>query len=307
MAAMIGLTHATEKLKLLGRRTDVFIVTDNRTYPTLNQTVSPEVCDNLNGSIDLSVSGGQSPFVFSWSNNSATEDLTNIAAGTYAVTVTGANGCTAATSIVTPANYINFSLSASTQPDNSCTVDNGAVNLTVSPADNYTFKWSNNATTEDLASLPSGTYDVTVTLFGSCTATGSYTVGNTTGAPLIAETISPALCGQSSGSINLTVSGATTPYAFKWSNNTLTEDLSGVPAGSYSVTVTGANGCSSVKSFLLPDDVIIPTVSGVVNPNTACLNNNGARITCGLACVFVFKHWRIGSTTRSCFLSLSIK
>ncbi|MGI9159782.1 MAG: gliding motility-associated C-terminal domain-containing protein [Saprospiraceae bacterium] len=254
----------------------VFIVTDTRTYPTLNQTVSPEVCDNLNGSIDLSISDGLSPFVFSWSNNSATEDLNNIAAGTYAVTVTGANGCTAATSIVTPANYINFALSASTQPDNSCTLDNGAVNLTVSPADNYTFTWSNSATTEDLANLPSGTYDVTVTLFGSCTATGSYTVGNTTGAPLIAETISPALCGQNSGGINLTISGATTPYLFKWSNNAVTEDLSSVPAGPYSVTVTGANGCSSVKSFLLPDDVIIPSVSGVVNPNTACLNNNGA-------------------------------
>jgi gliding motility-associated-like protein len=273
-----------------------FIITDNRTYPTLNQAITPEVCDDLNGGINLSVSGGQSPFIFDWSNNGTTEDLNNITAGDYAVTVTGANGCTAETSATVPANYITFSLSATTQPDNSCVVDNGAVNLSVSPSGNYIFKWSNNATSEDLNGLTAGTYNVTVTLFGSCISTGSYTVANTTGAPLIAETLSPALCGQNSGSINVTVSGGLTPYAFQWSNNTATEDLGNIPAGNYSVTVTGANGCSAVKSFTLQDDVIIPDVNGLINPNTACVSNNGA-ITLSVTPVLNYTYiWAGGQT-----------
>ncbi|MBV6443396.1 MAG: hypothetical protein EPGJADBJ_05135 [Saprospiraceae bacterium] len=253
-----------------------FIVDDNTTFPTSSQTVTPEICGLQNGGIDLTVSGGQAPYTFAWSNNTGNEDLNGVAEGAYTVTVTGANACTATATATVPGNSISFSLAATTAPNTICGASNGSVDLSVTPAGIYTFSWSNNAVTEDLNGLVGGNYAVTVSAGGTCTGEASFTVGDNTLSPAIAEVVSPAFCAKSNGGIDLSVSGGEAPYTFAWSNAAASEDLDNIPAGNYSVTVTGANGCSSVDAFTVPDNVIAPGVSGVVTPNTSCATPNGA-------------------------------
>jgi len=252
-----------------------FIVDDNTTFPSASQTVEAEICGLQNGSIDLSVSGGAAPYSFSWSNNTANEDLNGIAAGTYSVTVTGANACTTTATATVPGNSLSFSLAAATAPNTICGASNGSVDLSVTPAGVYTYNWSNNASSEDLNGLVGGNYAVTVSAGGTCTSQATFTVDDNTLSPAVAGAVTPAFCAKSNGGIDLSVSGGEAPYTFQWSNASASEDLNNIPAGTYTVTATGANGCSSVSTLTVPDNVIAPNVSGVVTPNTSCVASNG--------------------------------
>ncbi len=220
------------------------------------------------GSVNLTIGGGNPTYTYLWSNGALTEDLSNVPAGTYSVTVTDLNGCsitstitltqpTLLTSSLTPFVYAGgFNVSG-------C-VNDGSINLTPAGGNpTYTYLWSNGATTQDVASLAAGTYNVTTTDINGCTSTTSVTL--TQPNPL-AQVISSftypsgtniSCFGLSDGSVDLTISGGTPLYSYLWSNGATTQDLSNVPAGTYSVTVTDANGCTITSSITLTEPVIL--------------------------------------------------
>ncbi len=253
-----------------------FVVDDVTESPTLAQATTPEVCDLTNGSVDLTVSGSTTPYVFTWSNMAATEDLSNIVAGTYTVTVTGANGCSSTTTANVPGNTIAFSINGTTAANTSCAINNGGIDLTVSPAGTYTYEWSTTATSEDLVGLTGGTYTVTVSAGGSCTDEATFTVGSTTLDPVISSNLTPAICGESNGAIELTISGGVSPFTFDWVSGQSSEDLANVPPGSYTVAVEGANGCVSTANFTVQNNSIPINITGTPVANTACDVSNGA-------------------------------
>ncbi len=280
-----------------------FIIPNNQLFAALNQTVTPELCDLGDGSIDLNISSGVPPFTIQWSNGQATEDLTNIAAGQYTVTVTGANGCSTTASAVVPANFIAFSIAGTPSPNTSCVAFNGAVSLTLNPpmppqGPGYSFQWSNAANTPNLNNLPPGPYTVTVSAGGSCTNTASFNVVNAALPPNVAESVGAALCGQNSGFINLTVSGGASPYAFHWSNGATSKDLSGLTSGVYTVTITGANGCTTVRTYAVQENSLTPTLSATPTPNTSCTAPNGAIHLSVLPTNLTYTYqWSSGQTT----------
>ncbi|MBK9424318.1 MAG: SprB repeat-containing protein [Bacteroidetes bacterium] len=92
----------------------------------------------------------------------------------------------------------------------------------------------------------SGTYTVTVTDAGGCTGTATATVIQPNGLPAAVATVNPVSCfGGSNGAINITTTNGQQPLQFLWNNGFTTEDLTGLTAGNYTVTVTDANGCSA--------------------------------------------------------------
>lgn len=126
--------------------------------------------------------------------------------------------------------------------------NNGTASATPSGGNGtYTYAWSNGGNTQTISNLVAGTYTVTVSSGSNCTGTASRVV--TVPAALTTTTaVTNATGGQNNGAINLTVSGGTPAYAFLWSNGATTEDVSGLAAGTYTVTVTDSKGCTTTKS-----------------------------------------------------------
>jgi hypothetical protein len=210
---------------------------------------------NSSGAVDLSVVGGTAPYTYLWSNGATTEDLSNVAAGTYNVTITDGNGCTI-TSSVTITEPTATLAATTTQTDVLCFGNSsGAVDLSVvGGTAPYAYLWSNGATTEDLAGITAGTYSVTITDANGCTTTASVTITEPTATLGATTTQTDVLCfGNSTGAIDLTINGGTAPYAYLWSNGATTEDLAGITAGTYTVTITDANGCSMTTSVTITE------------------------------------------------------
>jgi len=206
-------------------------------------TLADALCFGGTGSVDLTIFGGTAPYSYAWSNGSTSEDLTDVA-GDYTVTITDANGCaiTAEFTISEPALLTADAVAS----DALCNTDNGSVDLTVTGGtEPYSFSWSNGATTEDITDV-AGTYDVTVTDANGCTATASATIGEPEVLTASATTTGTA-CGQSNGTIVVTASGGTGSYLYSVDGGLTTqasETFTGLTGGTYTVTVTDANGCN---------------------------------------------------------------
>ncbi|MEX1002072.1 MAG: T9SS type A sorting domain-containing protein [Crocinitomicaceae bacterium] len=231
------------------------------------------------GSIDLTVTGGTTPYTFDWDNDGTgdfddLEDLTNISDGTYNVVIQDANGCTTniTASITEPATAVNVSLTSQTDP--SCGGSDGAIDITVTGGTPvYTYDWDNDGTgdfddTQDLSGLPIGTYTIIAQDSDGCEDTLAITLINAA-APTLSEThVNPSCFGDMDGSIDLTVTGGTPTYTFDWDNdgtgdNDDTEDISALGGGIYQVIVTDGAACQSQLSVTLiePSDIVLTSVA----------------------------------------------
>jgi hypothetical protein len=234
------------------------------------------------GAINLTVSGGASPYTYSWTGGATTQDITNRVAGSYTVTVTDDNGCTATkTATITEPSTV-LSLSATTTNIQCYGEDDGAIDLSVSGGTSpYTYKWNNNATCQDRTGLTAGTYSVTVTDNKGCTATGSYTISQPTSGITVSGVITHVSCNNgNNGAINITVSGGSSPYSYNWyngsswcnnNNNSSSQDRSNLDAGNYTVKVTDSKGCSKTMTFTVTEPTSISgsiSVSPIVTVNT---------------------------------------
>ncbi len=155
------------------------ILTGDCTGPTFTITptvTAPSCAGDSDGTISLSVIGGNSPYTYSWSNGSTSANQSGLSAGSYTVTVTDSNGSTSS-STVSVTDPTGMTLSTTIINESSTNTQDGAIDLTVSGGQNpYTFDWNNGSTLQDIIGLGAGTYLVTVTDSNGCTATIAATV-----------------------------------------------------------------------------------------------------------------------------------
>ncbi|SFJ63362.1 SprB repeat-containing protein, partial [Olleya namhaensis] len=246
-------------------------VTDNVTLCTTNTTITinePNVLSSAiavtnilckgdtTGSLDLAVNGGNGGYTFLWNdtNASTTEDLINVVAGTYTVTITDSKGCETINSatILEPAAVVSASITSQTNVDcfgtNSATVTvEGAGGITP-----YTYSIDNGVnyvTSGTFNDLSEGNYTVIVLDANGCTFNQPITITEPTAALEASITsVTNVLCNsEATGSINITVTGGTAPYTYVWNDvsNSTSQDLSNVIAGAYNVTITDANDCTT--------------------------------------------------------------
>jgi hypothetical protein len=129
-------------------------------------------------------------------------------------------------------------------------LNNGQISLSVTGGTGaYTYLWSDGNTSQNRTGLAPGTYSVTVADANNCTQTlGGLEITQPAAALSLSETHVNVLCfGGNNGSIDLTVSGGTTPYTYSWTKTgssftASTEDLGSLIAGTYNVTVSRCLG-----------------------------------------------------------------
>ncbi|MBW8050232.1 MAG: T9SS type A sorting domain-containing protein [Cytophagales bacterium] len=237
-----------------------------------------EVCNNGQGAIDITVSGGFPPYTFAWSNGGTTEDIINLTAGNYTCIITDSLGCILNTGGTVLNETQGFNLAAAIVTDEICGNGQGTVDITVSGGVlPYSFAWSNAATTEDINGLSAGNFTVTITDSLGCIAGTTVTVLNDPGNLIISNvTITDEICGNGSGAIDITVSGGYAPYTFIWSNGAVTEDITGLSADTFTVTVTDSNGCVSGTTITVLNSPGTLTISNVGITDEVCGNGAGA-------------------------------
>jgi hypothetical protein len=267
---------------------------------TLSAATTDLICNGVNtGSIAVTTAGGVSPYTYNWSNNATTSTINNLAANAYTVTVKDANNCSK-TGTYTISQPVAIALTGSVTPPTCNNGTNGSISLAVANAvGTVSYNWNNGlATTSGLSGISAGTYSVLVTDGNSCTKSASYIVNNPAAITLTTTTTNNICNGGSSGAINLAVANGTAPYSYNWSNNATTQNISGLIAGTYSVTVTDFNGCTKSTAATINQPSII-TISGSVT-NVLC---NGAstgaiNLTASGGTGNLYYSWSNGATTK---------
>ncbi|MCX6258074.1 MAG: hypothetical protein NTW49_09315, partial [Bacteroidia bacterium] len=201
-------------------------------------------CHNLSdGAIDLSVSGGTSPFTYHWSTNATSQDITGLAGAVYIVTVTDSHGC-AIISSFTVINPAAITTSIIPTPISCFGSSTGQADLTVNGGTPpFTYFWSNGFSTQDLTNVPAGYYSVLVFDSNNCLVNSNVTITQSPAIITSVTGVNVSCAGLSNGSANLTVSGGTPPYTYLWSNSATTLNITGLTAGQYSVSVTDSLSC----------------------------------------------------------------
>lgn len=280
--------QTTQDISNLLSGTYGYTVTDNNGCTSVNsiyiaQPIAPLAVTNsitdancfgeANGIIDLTVTGGTTPYIYAWSNSTyllsiVSQDLTNFPADDYNYTVTDANGCSSSNSLT---------IAQPTQLQTSITGvnilckggNNGSVNLTISGGVlPYNYSWNNGYTTEDLSSMLAGVYSVVVTDDHNCIITNQIELTEPLDSLSYTFTERDVKCNDGTdGNIAITVSGGTVPYSYLWSNANTNSEITNLTAGKYNFVVTDFNGCLLLDSINVnqPDPL---TLNEIITPVT---------------------------------------
>ncbi len=212
---------------------------------TLSETHVNVLCNGGGtGSIDITPSGGTVPIGFVWNDGILTEDRTSLIAGTYSVTATDNNSCSASISVtITQPSALSIT---ETHVNVLC---NGAStgSITTTPAGGvtaYTYIWNDLNVNKDRTNLPAGNYSVTTTDNNLCTASVSVTLTEPTALAVTTSHTNVTCNGANDGTITITVGGGTIPYSFLGNPVPAgTTIIPGLAPMTYSGNVTDGNGC----------------------------------------------------------------
>ncbi|TDE42127.1 PKD domain-containing protein [Flavobacterium rhamnosiphilum] len=255
-----GFTSTNQNLSKVLAGTYDLTVTDNSgcfktlsvilTQPTeivITTTTTPIICYGGNdASIKVLISGGIAPYAIQWSNLGGGLLQDNLSAGDYLITVTDVNDCVKTLNVNIPEAPI-FTINPVVKQISCFGAHDGSINLNlVGGIAPLALVWSDGSTAGlTRNNLGPGTYTVTISDGKPCTITETFVIIEPQTLVLSANVIHAFDCNDAnSGAINLLVAGGTPPFTYAWSNGATTEDLTAIPAGNYSVSVTDARGCT---------------------------------------------------------------
>ncbi|MCX6270313.1 MAG: PKD domain-containing protein [Bacteroidetes bacterium] len=229
-----------------------------------------------NGQIIVNPGGGTAPFTYQWNVPGTTNNITNLCGGNYFVTITDHNGCkqNGSTTLTKPAAIIVTTEKHDIDcnpPGNTgiitVTASGGTGSLSYSCQTGSVEDWVSSFVFNNLGGT--STYNVKVKDVNGCRAAPiPVTIVKPGFFSVSLDCHGPTVFGGSNGNINATVSGGTSPFTYLWSNGAQTEDISGIPAGSYSITVTDSKYCTVTANC------------DISNPGQLSVTLNPTQITC---------------------------
>ncbi|MGQ0826764.1 MAG: gliding motility-associated C-terminal domain-containing protein [Bacteroidota bacterium] len=264
------------------------------------------------GSASATGTGGTITYFYLWSNGQTSNSITGLTAGSYNVTVTDANGCTAtqAVGITQPASAI---IATASSTNANCGASNGSATVTASGGTGtLTYSWSpSGQTTTTATNLNAGSYNVTITDANGCTGITSVNVSNTSGPVVgISGAVTNVNCrGNATGSATVTATGGTGTLTYTWNNGvtSTTATASGLTAGTYIVTVTDGAGCVQGQTITItePTMVLGSSVLGKVDVGCTGSATGSASITgTGGTPTYIYS-WSPGNYTTSSVTGLT--
>lgn len=250
-----------------------------------------------NGSSAVSAGGGTPAYSYSWNSGQTTSSVAGLAAGNYSVTTTDSKGCTTTVTVLITQPAAALSTVPS-QANVSCFGgSNGAASVSVSGGTvPYGYSWSNGQTTSSVTGLTAGNYSVAVTDGNGCMASSAFVIAQL--AALSSTASQTNTCsGAGSGTAQVSVTGGTSPYSYFWSNGQTTSAVAGLPAGTYSVSVTDANGCSMLSTTTISLFPALSSSSSQTNVLCSGANNGTASVTATGGNPAYSYSWNSGQTT----------
>ncbi|MCW3103086.1 MAG: hypothetical protein JWO09_1526 [Bacteroidetes bacterium] len=217
-----------------------------------------------NGTATISAGGGSFPYAYVWApSGGAGATATGLCAGTYTCTVTDANGCTIVQSVTITEPLPLTASAAGTNVSCNAACDGAASVAASGGTAGYAYSWApSGGTASTAASLCAGTYTCTVTDTNGCITTVPVTI--TEPSPLSATAVQAnvscnAAC---NGTATVTVSGGTPGYVYSWApSGGAAATATGLCAGSYTCTITDANGCSVVQTIVITEPAALTASS----------------------------------------------
>jgi len=209
-------------------------------------------CKDFNdGSATINITGGTSPYNYVWSNNQTSNPASNLAPGNYFATITDDNGCSATGAVqITAPDQISVTLE---NDSTSCSgfQDGNATATPVGGTPPYSYLWSDGQASQTASNLGAGNWQVTVTDANLCTITGVTTIGQ----PLLLvpaiNTTNPTCGIDPDGSADAIITNGVPPFTYAWNTGATTTSITGLSAGSYTVSITDQNGCCAITSTII--------------------------------------------------------
>ncbi len=226
--------------------------------------------------------GGTGSYTYLWNNGATTDVISDLSAGTYSVTVTDANGCTANASY----EVTQPTLLTATINNNSTACSNNATVAATNGTPGYTYLWSNGATSTFINNVPVGTYTVTVTDNNGCSTTASITL-------TVGEAFNPAASvtdvscfGGSNGTITVTNANGTAPFTFSKDGitfipGTLPFSFNNLTAGTYNIAVKDSNGCTGFVSKTIAQPALLTAT--IITVQSTCSGQSTGAISVATA------------------------
>ena len=295
-------THTVTVTDANGCTSDTSVTIFNTGGPTINTTSSNVSCNGgADGEAAATVSNGIGPFMYAWDDGNAqtNQTATGLAGGTYNVTVTDVNGCSA-TSFIT-VNEPTAVAGTSSSTNATCGGFDGTATVVANGGTTpYSYLWDDPGaqTTPTCTGLGAGTYSSTITDANGCTGTVIAAVSNT-GGPTVTSTTTDVSCnGGNNGLAATSVSGGLSPYAWLWDDpaGQTTAIAQGLSAGTYSVQVTDNSGCITTTSMTITEPPALVVTSTSTNVGAVPCTGTASVSAVGGTPPYTYL-WSTGQTT----------
>lgn len=259
-------------------RTQITVTVNPQLTSSATSIVNISCNGGTNGAATAVAGGGTAPYTYSWAPSGGTAaTATGLVAGGYTCTITDAAGCTRTQSVnLTQPAVLGSSITS--QTNISCNGGaNGAATVAVTGgAPGYTYSWApSGGTAASISGRIAGTYTCTITDANSCTRTQTVTLTQPTAiAPSVSSQTNISCNGGNNGAATVAVSGGTPGYTYSWApSGGIAASISGRTSGTYTCTITDANGCTQTQTVSLTQPTVI-TSSVASQTNVSC--NGGA-------------------------------
>ncbi len=227
-----------------------------------------------NGYINLNVEGGAPPYNFIWNTGDTTQNLQNLQAGTYRVTITDSDDEIAIRSynIRQPASPIQTTITST--PTSSCGGSDGTINISNTSGGSPPYSviiLDADSINQAPVGLPAGVYTVKINDANACTYTTYVGISETGAATLNAQVNEISCPGMTDASISLSLVNPTGTPTYAWNTGQTTPQLSGLAPGHYIVTITDGN-CMIYEVFKISDPDPIIITANIVEPSHGAEN-----------------------------------